>query len=106
MEAVCKGAKRCGGNTIGILPDGSLAKANPYVDIAIATGLGPMRNYLVVLNGDAAIAVEGSAGTLSEIGLAMKIGRKVIVLGHWATIEGVVPAATPDEAIRLLEATL
>lgn len=106
MEAVCQGAKLGGGNTIGILPNNSYADANPFVDIAIATGLGPMRNYLVVLNGEAVIAVEGSAGTLSEIGLAMKIGRKVIALGHWAAVDGVVPAATPDEAIRLLSATL
>ncbi len=105
MEAACQGAKNAGGSTIGILPGDTPESANPYVDVAIATGLGPMRNYLVVLNGEAAIAVEGSAGTLSEIGLALKIGRKVIALGHWAAVEGVIPAATPDEAIQLLAKT-
>ncbi len=106
MEAVCQGAKSCGGTTIGILPGDSQAGANSFIDFAIATGLGPMRNYLVVLNGEAVIAVEGSAGTLSEIGLAMKIGRKVIALGHWAAVDGVTPATTPEEAIRLLDTTL
>ncbi len=105
MEAACQGAKSAGGTTIGILPGDTTNSANSYVDIAIATGLGPMRNYLVVLNGEAAIAVEGSAGTLSEIGLALKIGRKVIALGHWAAVDGVIPAATPEEAIGLLAKT-
>jgi len=55
---------------IGILPGESRGSANPYVDVPIATGLGHARNALVVLNGDAVVAVEGGEGTLSELGYA------------------------------------
>ena len=70
MAAACAGAASEGGRTIGILPTERRADANDHVETAIATGLGHGRNHLVVLNGDAAIAVDGGGGTLSEIGFA------------------------------------
>ncbi|WP_254765161.1 TIGR00725 family protein [Natrinema marinum] len=81
MEAVCRGAKTEGGTTIGILPGEHRERANDYVDIAIATGLGHARNALVPLNGDAVIALAGGVGTLSEIGLAGVYDRPVVGLG-------------------------
>ena len=77
MEAVCRGARKAGGETIGILPTDDRADANPHVTVPIATGLGHARNALVVANGDAAVAVDGSGGTLSEIGLALAYGRPI-----------------------------
>ncbi|MGM0685302.1 MAG: TIGR00725 family protein, partial [Halobacteriota archaeon] len=77
MEAVCRGAREEGGETIGILPTDRRSDANPHVTVPIATGMGHARNALVVLNGDAAIAVDGTHGTLSEIGLALAHGRAV-----------------------------
>jgi len=68
MAAVCRGAANAGGETIGVLPTGRCEDANPHVTTPIATGMGHARNALVVMNGDAAIAVDGSHGTLSEIG--------------------------------------
>ena len=103
MEAAAKGASQAGGTTIGILPGQEIAQANRYISYAVATGLGHMRNYLVILNGDAAVAVSGGYGTLSEIALARKIGRKVIVLGGWSEIPGLVPVQTPEEVLEALE---
>ncbi len=100
MEAVCRGAREEGGLAVGILPGGSCADANPWVDLPVATGLGYTRNALVVMNADAVIAVDGEYGTLSEIAFGKIHGRKVVGLGTWE-VRGVVPAATPEEAVRL-----
>lgn len=77
MEAVCRGASEAGGPTIGILPGSDPSAANPYVETPIATGMGNARNPLVVLNGDAVIAIDGATGTLSELALALDYGRPV-----------------------------
>ena len=106
MEAVCRGAREAGGRTIGILPGNDRDAANPHVEVAIATGMGIARNVLVVVNGDAAVAVAGGAGTLSEIGLALKLGRPVVALGHYGTLPGVKAAASPEEAAQTVAALL
>lgn len=100
MEAVCRGAREAGGLSVGILPGASPADANPWVDLAVATGLGYTRNALVVMNADAVIAVDGEYGTLSEIAFGKIHGKTVVGLGTWE-VEGVVPAETPEEAVRL-----
>jgi uncharacterized protein (TIGR00725 family) len=79
MEAVCKGAKQEGGLTVGILP-GTADEANRYVDIRIVTEMGDARNAINVKSGDSIIVVCGGAGTLSEIGMALKARKKVIAL--------------------------
>src|ERR1700704_747434 len=86
MEAACRGARSAGGTTVGILPGPSREEANAFVDIAIPTGMGEARNALVVRAADAVIAVGGGVGTLSEIGLALKMGRPVIGLGTWEVV--------------------
>ena len=98
MEAACRGAKSAGGTTIGILPTDDRGHANPYVDVAIATGMGEMRNALIVRTVDVVVAVGGEYGTLSEIALALKIGRPVVTLGSWDLSADVVPASSPQEA--------
>ncbi len=100
MEAACRGAKAVGGTTVGILPGPDRADANQYVDVAIATGMNEARNLAIVRTADALIAVGGSYGTLSEIGFALKAGKKVVGLRSW-DIKGMVPAATAEEAVRL-----
>jgi len=97
--AACRGAKSAGGLTIGLLPGLDFSQANDFVDVPVVTGLGHMRNFLVVKNGSAAVAVEGGAGTLSEIGLALKSGIPVVAIGKWSGIEGVYPAADADDAL-------
>jgi uncharacterized protein (TIGR00725 family) len=100
MEAACRGAREEGGLVVAILPGGSPADANPWVDVPIATGLGYTRNALVVMNADAVIAVDGEYGTLSEIAYGKIHGRKVVGLGTW-DVKGIVAATTPEEAVRM-----
>ena len=80
MEAVCRGAKRANGITIGILPSLNPEDANPHVDIPITTGMGQARNALVVSCSDVVIAIDGRIGTLSEIALALNYGKPVVIV--------------------------
>ncbi|MDD2654306.1 MAG: TIGR00725 family protein, partial [Candidatus Omnitrophica bacterium] len=105
MEAAAKGAKENGGATIGILPGESKKDANPYIDIAIPTGLGLARNTLVVRIADLIIALPGEYGTLSEISFAMIFNKIVINLSNW-DIEGTYRVKTVEEAIRQLKKEL
>ena len=105
MEAACRGAQGGGGMTVGILPGTSRSDANPYVDVAVATGLGELRNGLIVRTADALIAVGGEFGTLSEIALALKAGKPVVALGGWELaragqpVDAIVRAASPEDAV-------
>ena len=99
MEAACRGAKSAGGATIGILPGADRAAANPFVDVAVPTGLGEARNALVVRAADGVIAVGGGYGTLSEIAFALKAGKRVVGIGSW-DVDGVDPAGSPEEAVE------
>jgi len=99
MEAACRGAKESGGLTVGILPGTDRAAANAHVDVAIPSGLGEARNALVVRAADALIAVGGGYGTLSEIALALKAGKRVIGIASWE-IEGVDRAEGPEAAVE------
>jgi uncharacterized protein (TIGR00725 family) len=83
MRAASRGALAAGGDTIGFLPGADASEANEYVRTPIATGLGVMRNLVVVTAADAVIAVGGRHGTLSEIGLALRMGRHVVTLSSW-----------------------
>jgi uncharacterized protein (TIGR00725 family) len=98
MEAASRGAHEGRGVAVGILPGTDRSAANPYLDVAIPTGLGEARNALVVRAADALVAVGGGYGTLSEIALALKAGKPVVGLGTWE-IDGVVRAETPEQAV-------
>ena len=106
MEAACQGAKAQGGITIGILPGTDRREANRYVDIPVVTGLGDARNAVIVRSADAVIAVSGGYGTLSEIGLALKMRRPVVGLGTWELsqqgqpVAAIVRVDTPAEAVE------
>src|SRR5213083_1530440 len=80
MEAAARGAKANGGITVGILPGADPGAANPYIDVPLATGLGEMRNFLIVRTAHAVIAIVGGVGTLSEIAVAQRIGKPVVGL--------------------------
>jgi hypothetical protein len=98
MEAASRGAKSRRGQTLGLLPGEDRSAANGWVDVAVATGMGELRNGLIVRSADALIAVGGGAGTLSEIALALKAGKPVVGLGSW-DIEGMVQATDPRDAV-------
>ncbi len=105
MAAACRGAKGAGGTTVGVLPGPDRSAANPFVDVAVATGLGEARNTVVVRTADVVVAVGGGYGTLSEIGFALKLGRPVVGLGTWEPVrhgrrdEAITAAGGPDEAV-------
>jgi uncharacterized protein (TIGR00725 family) len=107
MEAACRGARAEGGITVGILPGDVRAAANPFVDVALPTGMGEARNALVVRACDALVAVAGEFGTLSEIALALRLGTPVVGLRTWELAKGgwAVDAFArvddPDEAAAL-----
>jgi uncharacterized protein (TIGR00725 family) len=83
MTSASRGAAAAGGETIGILPGADASEANEFVRTPISTGLGVVRNLVVVTSADAVVAVGGRHGTLSEIGLALRMGRDVVTLGSW-----------------------
>ncbi|MDP6459203.1 MAG: TIGR00725 family protein, partial [Candidatus Hydrothermarchaeota archaeon] len=86
MEASAKGAKEEGGLTVAILPGTSKEEASPYMDVKIVTAMSHARNAIIARSADALIAVDGELGTLSEIALALKIDKPVIVLKNMAEI--------------------
>jgi uncharacterized protein (TIGR00725 family) len=116
MEAACRGAKKEGGQTLGILPTDSKEHANDFVDIAIPTGFGYARNFLVAKTGDAVIAIDGQAGTLSEMAIAWFSDKPLVSLkpsGGWAArlagekiderrTDSIYAAETPEEAVDIV----
>jgi uncharacterized protein (TIGR00725 family) len=109
MEAACRGASEAGGEAIGIVPGHEIGEANPFCTHVVATGIGHARNLAVVSSGEAVIAIGGEWGTLSEIGFARAIDRRVVALRSWtlsgrermADAPGVVLAETAAEAVGL-----
>ena len=101
----CRGAASEGGLTIGILPGENRQSANPYVVIPIVTGIGYARNVAVAKTARAVIAIDGSYGTLTEIGFALQSGIPVIGLGTWSIASGgiedknIIRAGNPKEAV-------
>jgi hypothetical protein len=106
MEAAARGAAAEGGTVLGILPGNDRGGANAFVTVAVPTGMGEMRNALIVRTADAVIAIGGEFGTLSEIALALKAGTPVVGIGTWELAKAGTPAADPiarvetaDEAV-------
>ena len=105
MEAACRGAKEAGGTTLAFLPGTRRDDANPFVDIALPTGMGEMRNMLIVRAADAVIAVGGEFGTLSEIAFALRVGKPVVGISTWElvkagrTSDAIIVAASATEAV-------
>ncbi|HUV86271.1 MAG TPA: TIGR00725 family protein [bacterium] len=106
MEAASRGAREAGGTTVGILPTYDAATANDYIDIIIPTGLGHARNTVLVAAASGVIAVGGRYGTLSEIALALKLGKPVVGINTWPGIEGVWPAPDAEAAVAKLASLL
>lgn len=107
MEAACRGAHDGGGTSLGVLPGADRDSANPFVDVALSTGMGEGRNLLLVRNADAVVAVGGEFGTLSEVALALQAGIAVVGLETWELskkgrpVHGVITASTPEQAADL-----
>ncbi len=98
MAAASEGAAQAGGLVVGILPGSDRAEANDFVTVAITTGLGELRNGLIVRSADALVAVGGAYGTLSEVALALGAGVPVVGWDTW-TIDGIELADSPADAV-------
>jgi hypothetical protein len=115
MEAVSRGAKEAHGLTVGILPDDDARAASEAVDIAIVTGMGSARNNINVLSSDVVVACGMGAGTASEVALALKAGRRVVILGDHPEAraffgalgkKAVTFADSPEDAIEAIKRAL
>lgn len=106
MEAACRGAALAGGLTIGILPDPDPALANPYVAVPIAAGIGEARNALIARASEVLIAVGDSYGTLSEVALGLRFGKRVLGLAGAARVDGVEHLPSPEALPRALAEAL
>ena len=103
MEAAAEGCSQGGGMTVGLLPGNDKDSANPFIRLPVPTGLGEGRNLLVVRASDIVVAIAGGYGTLSEIGLALKIGKPVVGLKTWSGIQGITYVDTAEQAIGVVE---
>ncbi len=101
MCAAARGAKEADGLTVGVLPSYDAKSANPFIDIPVVTGMGHARNAIIAATAQALVALPGSHGTLSEIALGLKLGRRVIALGRESNPEGVILVSSPEEAVRM-----
>jgi len=99
MEAISKGVKGEGGTCIGILKGITDEEANDFVSLSIPTGIGIGRNVILAYNCDAAIAISGKYGTLSEIAYALSLDKKVVGYNTWK-IDNVDISHSPEEVIK------
>lgn len=106
MAACCRGVAQAGGVSIGLLPEETIAHANPHLTYAIATGIGIARNAIIARGALCLVAVGGGLGTLSEIALGLQFGKRVFGLAGAPAIEGSRPVADADEAARLVALTV
>lgn len=102
MEAVCRGSAEEGGTSVGLLPGKDHDSANPYVTIPLPTALSHTRNAIIARSARALIAVEGGLGTVSEMALALKMGKRVVGLHTVHSLPGLIKARDPEEAVRLV----
>jgi uncharacterized protein (TIGR00725 family) len=102
MAAASRGASSAGAVVVGLLPGLDRGAANPWIGVALPTGLGELRNGLIVRAAEGLIAVGGEYGTLSEVALALKAGKPVVGLDFGFEVAGVQVASSPAEAVALL----
>lgn len=101
MEAASHGAHDAGGLVVGILMSTDPAEANGFVDVPVMTGMGDLRNGILVRSVDGLIAVDGAYGTLTEIAFTLNAAKPLIGLGSW-NIKGMQHADTPENAVEQL----
>ena len=83
MEAAARGAKKAGGQTIGILSGKDASGMNAWIDIPIVTGMRDARNIIIARTADGVVAVGGGFGTLSEIAFSLMLDKKIVGIGSW-----------------------
>lgn len=103
MQAASKGAYDANGIAIGILPEEDTSHANPYLSVAIPTGMGEMRNAIIARSCICLVSIGGNMGTISEMALGLKWGKNVFALYEEVKLEGAVITKSKEE---LLEKTV
>ncbi len=98
MGAAAQGVADAGGTCVGLLPGDDRGAAHPALTVTIPTGMGEMRNALLVRSADVVLAVGGSWGTLSEVALALRSGVPVVWLHGWDTPDGPVAVDSVEAA--------
>jgi len=101
MLSSARGASRAGGVTVGLLPGLSARDANPFIEVAVPTGMGEMRNALIIRSASAVIAIGGGYGTLSEVALALKTGVPVVGIGTWDVSRDIIKADSAEQAVAI-----
>ncbi len=102
MEAASRGCFEAGGEVIGILPGDTTISANPFITHPIVTAMGHARNVILVQTAAALIAIEGGYGTLSEIAIARKLGKPLVLLDSWADIDNTLKTDAPQQAVATI----
>lgn len=102
MEAAARGCRSGGGDVVGILPGDSADSANPFVSIPIVTAMGHARNVIIAQTARALIAIEGEYGTLSEIAIALKLKKTVVLLHSDLQVDGTARADDAVEAVNMI----
>jgi uncharacterized protein (TIGR00725 family) len=102
MAAASRDARSAGAMTVGVLPGLDRGAANEWITVVLPTGLGELRNGLIVRAAEGLIAIGGEYGTLSEVALALKGGKRVVGLRFRWSIDGVEEVSSPAEAVRSL----
>lgn len=98
MEAVSRGARRKNGLVVGVLPD--MSDGNDFLSVRLKTNMGHARNVIIAQSGDVVIAVGGGYGTVSEMAIALKVGKKVVAIKPPVVLPGVEVAETAEEAVE------
>lgn len=114
MDASARGCRDAGGFSVGVLFDAEREAASTHLDLVIPTGMGAARNVVNVLASDVVVACRGSGGTLSEVALALRFERPVILLDFdpgAAFLDACGPGrwyleATPEQVVARIEALL
>jgi len=113
MDAASRGARSEQGIAIGVLPESDARGASRALDVAIVTGLGEMRNHVIVLSSDAVVVCGMSSGTAAETSLAIRARKPVVLVRPEKDVETffqrlgpVGVAATPEEAMEIVRRLL
>jgi hypothetical protein len=102
MEWASKGAREAGGRTVGIVPGTDTGAANRFIDVPIASGMSHGRNAVIVHTADGIIALPGAFGTLSEVAMALTMGKPVVTIGGWRPDETVKEAPDAQAAVAMI----
>lgn len=99
MAAAARGATDAGGMSVGILPEDDDSNANPWLSVAVPTGMGEMRNAIIARSGVCLVAIGSNLGTLSEMAMGLKWGKPVFAMHGGIELPGAVLASDVNDML-------